>query len=50
MHKIDRMKPKGVIKIVVLNQSINSSISRGDHFASDTTGDKLPYPSDYHSG
>lgn len=37
------MKPKDVIKIVFLNQSMNSSTSRGNHSASDVTGNKLPY-------
>lgn len=44
------MKPKDVIKTVVLNQSINSSTSRGDNFASGITGNKLLYPSDDYSG
>lgn len=43
------MKPKDVIKIVVLSQSVNSSTSRGNNSVSDVTGNKLPYPSDYHS-
>lgn len=42
------MKPKVVIKIVILNQSMNISTSRGNNSASDVTENKLIYSSDYH--
>lgn len=42
------MKPKDVIKIVILNQSMNISTSRGNNSASDVTENKLLYSSDYH--
>lgn len=40
------MKLIDVIKIVVLNQTVKSSTSRGNNSASDVTGNKLLYSSD----
>lgn len=46
IQKIDKMKLIDVIEIVVLNQTMKSSTSRGNNSASDVTGNKLLYSSD----